>query len=322
MPNKPTVPEEEFLQILYELGAQATATKLRISVRNVHERRRRIEKRDGKIVGAKGRRALQSTDFEAKENQYLTVKDGIVIIGSDAHYWPGMISTAHEGFLKLCGELDPKAVILNGDVLDGAKISRWPPPGWEYQPDLFEEIDVCFDRLEEIRAAAPKAQHHWTYGNHDQRLELFIATHAAELKKLKGVRLQDHFPKWKRSYNVLINHRVGWMGGVLVTHSIRGGKYAPANNVLAAGMNVVTGHLHSAKSMPQTNFHSTVWGVDSGCLAEPKGRQFSGYTNANPTDWRSGFAVLTFDNGKLLQPELCLTVKTGVMQFRGEMFDV
>jgi hypothetical protein len=28
----------------------------------------------------------------------MTVKDGVVLVGSDAHYWPDIISTAHRGF--------------------------------------------------------------------------------------------------------------------------------------------------------------------------------------------------------------------------------
>jgi hypothetical protein len=56
--------------------------------------------------------------------------------------------------------------------------------------------------------------------------------------------------------------------------------------------------------------------VDTGTLAEPYGPQF-GYTEANPVNWCSGFAVLTYKDGKLLPPELCEVIE-GKAYFRGE----
>lgn len=44
------------------------------------------------------------------------------------------------------------------------------------------------------------------------------------------------------------------------------------------------------------------YGVDTGTLADPDGPQFVDYLEASPTNWASGFAVLTFHGGKLLPP--------------------
>lgn len=57
-------------------------------------------------------------------------------------------------------------------------------------------------------------------------------------------------------------------------------------------------------------------GVDTGTLAEPYGPQFN-YTEAGPVNWASGFAVLSFHEGRLLEPELCV-VMDGKAWFRGE----
>jgi hypothetical protein len=56
-------------------------------------------------------------------------------------------------------------------------------------------------------------------------------------------------------------------------------------------------------------------------LAEPSGPQFD-YAEENPQNHRSGFAVLTIKDGKLLWPELVHKWDEGKIEFRGEVIDV
>lgn len=324
----------EFAEAFEAIGPSEMVAVYGYELRYLYKRRRKVEAELGRRLVApatspaaenthKQIKILQEVGFEAKEVIELKIKDGIVLVGSDAHYWPGMRSTAHQGFVHFCKKLKPVAVIMNGDVLDGATISRFPPPGWEYQPDLVEEMDACFDSLNEIKKAAPKARHIWTYGNHDQRFELKLASLTREYAGLPGFHLHDHFQDWERCWGVFVNHEAGSVYGVMIKHRIKGGIHATYNNVKAAGISTVTGHLHSAKVYPLSTYHDQIWwGVDCGTLAEPRGRQFSGYTEAGPVDWRSGFAVLTFKGGRLLQPELALRWEKGVINFRGELIRV
>jgi hypothetical protein len=46
------------------------------------------------------------------------------------------------------------------------------------------------------------------------------------------------------------------------------------------------------------------------------------YLEDSPTNWRSGFAVLTFHEGKLLWPELVHKWADGQIEFRGKVYDV
>ena len=109
----------------------------------------------------------------------LPVNDGMVIIGSDAHYWPGSPSTAHSAFVRTIRELEPHTVILNGDVFDGAAVSKHTSIGWEKRPTVAEELAVCQERLAEIVAAGPPGTELiWTMGNHDMRYETFLANNA------------------------------------------------------------------------------------------------------------------------------------------------
>ena len=322
---------EELANIIESIGVAEVARTYGTSERNVHRRRIQAEADLGRPIhspggtGSSGQRKkeyadLQEVGFEAKEAISFNIKDGTILIGSDCHYWPGLISTAHRGFVKFCKKLKPKAVIMNGDVLDGATISRFPPPGWEYQPELIHELEACYDRLKEIKQAAGKARRIWTYGNHDQRFELKLATLTREYAGVKGFHLHDHFNDWERCWLVDVN--ADHHSRTVIKHRFKGGVHATYNNVIHSGVNMVTGHLHSAKITPKTNYRGTLYGVDCGTLAEPKGRQFTSYTEGGPTDWRSGFAVLTFKDNQLLMPELCLTVEKGKMQFRGEVFKV
>jgi len=143
-----------------------------------------------------------------------------------------------------------------------------------------------------------------------------LAANAAAYEGVQGFRLRDHFPAWHPCWGVWINQ------ACVIKHRIRGGIHATRNNTLAAGITTVTGHLHSLKVTPLSDYNGTRWGVDTGTLADPYGEQFADYTELSPTDWRSGFAVLTFRGGRLMWPELAHVVEEGVVEFRGAIIEV
>lgn len=241
---------------------------------------------------------------------------GIAIVGSDAHYWPGVVTTAHRALVYLCREFNPAVVIMNGDIFDGATISRFPRIGWDKRPSVIQELNACKERLTEIEDAAPKAKKYWCLGNHDARFENRLAQVAPEYEGVKNFSLKDHFPTWRPCWAAMLND------SLLVKHRFKGGIYAPRNNTLNAGISICTGHLHSQKIMPITDERGTRWGVDSGTLADPRGPQFIDYLENNPVDWRSGFAVFTFHKGRLLHPELVSVSAEGQVDFRGTVIDV
>jgi hypothetical protein len=204
---------------------------------------------------------------------------------------------------------------MNGDVLDGATISRHPPIGWDNVPSLESEIGACQERLGEIQRAAPNAKRYWPMGNHDARLECKLAAVAPEFAKVHGTRLKDHLPYWQPCWSLCVND------DVVIKHRFRSGMHAPHNNTLWAGKTILTGHLHSLKVMPISDYNGTRFGVDTGTLADAYGPQFE-YCEQNPVNWRSGFIVLTFRGGELMWPEICRTLEDGVVDFRGERINV
>lgn len=260
--------------------------------------------------------ASERPTLSVKGRKELDVENGAVIVFSDAHYWPGEPSTAHRALVKFCERINPVAVVCNGDAIDGSAISRHPPIGWESCPTVKEELETCQERLGEVSAAAGSAQKYWLLGNHDARFETRLAQVAPEFRNVHGIHLHDHFPDWNCGWSLFIN------GDVVVTHRYKGGAHAPINNTIAAGRSIITGHLHSAKVTPYTDFNGTRYGVDTGCVADTYHDAFQGYLEDNPRDWRAGFCVLTFVDGSLLMPELVLVYSPDSVQFRGEIIYV
>ena len=309
-----SVSDEVIVESITQLGMQGTANKFGLDLRNLHYRRRNLEARLNIKITPKS--AVQ--DYSVKHPERLTfhVDDGWVLVGSDAHYWPNVISTAHRGFVQACKELRPKLVILNGDIFDGASVSRHSPIQWESRPSVQQEIEACTERLDEIKSAAKNADLVWTLGNHDARFESRLAQAAPEYAKVHGVHLKDHFPEWHPCWSIWINDEV------VVKHRFKGGMHAPQNNTLWAGKTMVTGHLHSQKVQPITDYNGTRWGVDCGTMADIFAESFRDYMEDSPRNWVSGFGAFRFVDGELLQPMMARVVRDGVIDFMGKLHHV
>jgi len=303
--------DEEFIGLFTQFGASQTARELGTTERNVYKRRASIEAKTGRPIFAP---TTAPTDNHP-ERQCMEVENGTILVASDAHYWPCIVSQAHKAFLKACQTLKPKIVVMNGDVFDGASVSRHAPIGWEDRPSVSEEIEACRERLEEIRKSAKGARFVWTLGNHDARFESRLASVAPEFANVSGMHLKDNFPEWIPCWSLWVNDEV------VIKHRFKGGIHATHNNTVTSGKTMVTGHLHSLKVTPYSDYNGTRWGVDTGTLADPYGPQFRDYMEDSPRNWRSGFAVLTFHQGRLLWPEVVHVNEHGA-EFRGRVFDV
>ena len=313
------IDEKSFVDLFESLGPRGTAKRLKVGLRNVLKRRENIEKKLGVQIVSPGTKTHPHTSRAGIEHpRWLErhVHDGVVLVGSDAHYWPGIISTAHRAFVKFSKKLLPKIIVMNGDVMDGASISRFASIGWEKRPTLIDELKACQERLGEIEKVRGNAELIWPAGNHDGRFSTRLATVAPEYAKIHGVHLKDHFPWWEPCWAVAINKNV------VIKHRFKSGIHAPHNNTMWAGRTILTGHLHQLKVMPISDYNGRRYGVDTGTLAAPYGPQFEGYTEQNALNWAEGFCVLTFRNGELLPPELVTVLREGVVTFRGEVMEV
>lgn len=311
--------EREFIELFTTIGPTEMAKQGFGNLRTILTRRRYLEQKHRRKIASpnKTNRPVTHAYVEHPHRATLTIGDGVVLVGSDLHAWPGEPSTAFRAFVKFAKKHAPVAVIMNGDVIDGASISRHPPIGWEKQPTLLEELEVAQERLQAILLAVPKKTRLlWPLGNHDARLSTRLATVAPEFAGIHGTRLQDHFTeRWEPCWSAWIND------DVVVKHRHKNGIHAAHNSTMWAGKTMVTGHLHSLKVTPFTDYASTRFGIDCGCLADVGGRQFL-YLEDNPVNWRSGFVVLTFRDGRLMWPEIVHVIGNDKVEFRGEIISV
>jgi len=291
------------------------ASKHCMDVRSVHNRRRSIEARhqislptlkDARYVAPK---KLEQTIGHARRG--IEMEKGRVVVFSDAHFWPDDYTTAYQALLIIIKEFQPKVVVANGDMFDGSQNSRHPRIGWSKSPTVKEELEACQTFMEGIQKASVDAELIWTMGNHDARFETFLAAQAPQYEGVSGFTLKDHFPHWLPCWAYWVNE------DTCIKHRWKSGFGAGRANALNAGVNMITGHTHNLAVQPLTDYNGTRYGVQTGTLSDPNGEQYMGYTEDGPKDWRSGFALLSFEEGRLMLPELIQVCGDNRFEFRG-----
>jgi len=291
-----------------------------VTVRQIYSRRNIIESRYGislpSAFNDRSGRGAADENLPKRGIRRETDVTGTVIVFSDAHFWPGIKTTAFKALVTLIKELKPKMVVCNGDAFDGARISRHDPIGWENRayplPRVPDEVEAVREAMDEIRVAYRGARHVWNLGNHDIRLARYLAMNASEVEGLLGTSLDDHVRHWDIGWSLMLN------GHTMVKHRYNNGIHATYNNTLRAGTTMVTGHLHRLQVTRWADYNGVRWGVDTGTLLEigPDVPQ-TFYAEDNPAPHGSGFAVLTFDKSKMLLPPELAEVINGRCYFRG-----
>jgi transposase-like protein len=285
-----------------------------VDIRQLHRRRRKYEDKTGDVLPSLDPKRAPKQHLHPRARRFHLERPYTVVIYSDHHRWPEAFapaSVAERILLQVVADLQPDVILDNGDSLDGATISRHPPLGWQEMPSLAAELEAVKTFKRMLRKAAPKADCFWNVGNHDQRFVMKLASVASDFRGVKGFDLKHHFPAWEMSMSWIFND-------VLVTkHRWHGGRHAAWNNVLKAGLSIVTGHTHRLKVEPHTDYTGTRYGVETGTLADPYGPQFE-YTEQGPVAWQPGFIVATVDGDRLhFEP---VEVRDGEAMFRGKAY--
>jgi len=229
------------------------------------------------------------------------------IIASDLHIWDGDPPLIYKAFVKLCKSLRPDGIVLNGDIIDGARISRHPQARGSRAPKIEKEIETAKAWLKLL----PKTRHRlWTMGNHDIRIDNYVAANAGELDGYI-MSLAEHFTDWEFAWAFELNETVE------IRHRFRSGIHSGYNSSINAGISTVTGHTHQLQVTAVRDRKGSRWGVETGTLADPHGPQFQ-YTEGAPSRAQMGFVVMSFDDeGLMMPPELC-EMLNGRPVFRGQ----
>jgi len=229
-----------------------------------------------------------------------------VLIGGDAHFWPGEPPIMWKAFCKVARQVKPDAIVLNGDILDGAKVSRHARLYGSKAPSVSDEIEMAHKCLKMLPKGGERI---WTMGNHELRFDTYLANNASELEEYAGS-ISDRFPDWTFCWSTNINN-------VEIRHRFRGGIHTAWNNALHSGINMVTGHTHQLQITAVRNRNGSHYGVEAGMLGDPHSPAFE-YTEGAPSRTCPGFVLLSFDDdNNLMPPELAELIR-GRPTFRGQ----
>jgi hypothetical protein len=315
-----SVTDEQFISCWNEMGSPTlVAQKLKMAVRSVHHRRRSIEfkyQMDLVLTNPQrtGPQIPKIEQVEGNVRRGINIEKGRVIVFSDAHFQPNEVTTAYKALLLMLKEFkgEIKAIVANGDIFDGSQASRHPRINWSQTPTVKEELEACQEFMGGIEKLAGNAELIWTLGNHDARFETFLSNAGiTTYEGVLGFSLKDHFPLWKSCWSFWVNE------DTCIKHRWKGGFGATRSNSLNSGTNMITGHTHNLSAFPITDYNGTRWGVQTGCLADPHSSAFIHYIEDAPTDWRSGFVLLSWENSKMLMPELVMVSGEDEFEFRG-----
>lgn len=201
--------------------------------------------------------------------------------------------------------LSPREVILIGDHIDcGGFLAQHHVMGYVAETDYTFEEDVAaangfFDLLQK---ACPKAEFHYTQGNHEQRIEKYCVTSAlrngADSKFLfdrlapevilhldkRGIK---HYRLDQRYDGIPIPGTIK-LGNCFFTHGHRAGSNATRDILSDFAGCVVHGHTHTAAfASRRTVHHGGIGAWCPGCLShlQPLWR------HSSPTNWSHGYGL-------------------------------
>lgn len=302
----PHLSDDSWLEAWHSAGCSLAemSRQTGISVQNIWARKTRMEGR-GVLLKTISTNPGNLQKWTYPSEIEIDVCNQSVLVASDLHVWPGPIPDMWHAFCKLAHHLKPAVIILAGDLIDGTKISRHPALRNQNPPKVSEETGALRTWLDML----PDCPKYWTPGNHDLRINNYIANMASELDDWTGS-LEDRFPEYEFAYSILIN------GNTEVRHNFRSGVGAAWNNVLHSGISICTGHTHQLEVKAMVDRRGRRYGVELGMIQNPEHAMFE-YSMGMVRRWTQGFALLTYDEeGELLPPELC-QAQRGRPIFRG-----
>ena len=186
-------------------------------------------------------------------------------------------------------------IYLNGDIMDLEDVSRF-----EKMPDgryLRDEIEVGRSFVKSLRKLFPKIPIYWKDGNHEKRLESYVASKAPELVKLFGMDIPTQLELADHEIIHVPEHKVARFGKLWIAHGhelgLKSGTVNIARQVrMRVGVNVIFGHWHKNQHDTSRNLADEVHGAWAlGCLAYLKPR-YTGVLN----QWTQGAATIDLND--------------------------
>lgn len=250
----------------------------------------------GKKTGTQRQKTYNSGAFvmpKSHANTYepYTIKQSKILILSDLHF-PYQDNQAILKAIEYGKKKSVNCILLNGDILDFARISRHEPD-WRHR-NINEEFEAVRAFLKELRKHFPQAKIVFKQGNHDERWERFLYTKAPEIFDMAEFQLdillkfgelnidmvKDKLPIKIGKLTVLHGHEMQGSGGVNPARA----------TFLKTIANVLIGHCHRSSQHTEPTFGGDVIVTTSqGCLCELAPM----YARINK--WNLGFSYVEHD---------------------------
>lgn len=219
------------------------------------------------------------------------------LIISDLHV-PDQHVKALELVYKFIKVYKPTTLHILGDFLNFPTLSSYPQDP-DYHKLLSEEINEGHLILKKFRKLLPKQEILYYEGNHDLRLQKYLARNAAQLASLEieGERVVS-IPHLL-SLNALSIRYIEkeYRSGILYHHGemVRGkAGYTAHGNLEKFGTSVLSGHVHRLALVYKSLYDRTIFGMETGCLCNRKPYPYYG---TMVKDWMLGLATIDVISG-------------------------
>lgn len=222
---------------------------------------------------------------------------------SDIHV-PYQDNNAVSIALQYAKDYKPNHLVINGDLLDFYSLSTFDKsPDRKYS--VWEEVQEGRQILQQFRkAVGPKTKMYFTEGNHEQRLQRYLARNP-ELADMPDLRI-DKLLKLKEmdikfagvgaDYWATATGHIK-IGDAIVMHgdnrfngaatSANSG-YSAMNTLKKMQSSVIMGHVHRVAQVHHSTPYGMLTGIEGGCLCEVPGT----------ANWQQGFVTFEVYKGK------------------------
>ena len=228
--------------------------------------------------------ALRSSKFVLPTGKRTRSKKGSYtrVIIPDTH---GCLldKTAWRAFMTDLEAIQPAEIVWLGDHLDcGGFLAQHHTANYVAQTEytFADDAAAANAQLDAVLKAVPGATHHYLEGNHERRIETFIATSTVrnerDAKYLRQIfspevvlGIEDrgvNYYKQSTCYHDLEIPNIIKLGRCYFTHGIFTSKNAAKAHVDEYACNIVYGHTHRADSYVRRTIDSTIAAHNPGCL--------------------------------------------------------
>lgn len=212
----------------------------------------------------------------------------------------------------------PDLVTINGDLIELYDLSRFPKHLQSMSVE--DEFQMTCDEVLSPLRKVHKGKIILNYGNHEFRLDSYLASHARELQRLRGLTVAGQLEL--AGLDIKVNYsgnRESWYrwGAILIGHwdkSLKQPGAAARELAQQYGQSVIQGHTHKSGETIIRQMDKHIGAYEYGCLCS-----LDPSWEASP-NWVHGFCVAYRKPGKKRYQVTRVTIIGGKFVFEGKEF--